>query len=109
MKRTYIPVNNKFSSEKIFYDEIVLLEKEINNINIITAKGNVCFRGKADDMRKYVEGRDDFFPCHSYLIVNMKQVTRVEGGNIYFANGEYRHLGRRNYLRVKAAYANYIA
>ena len=39
MKRTYIPVNNKFSSEKIFYDEIVLLEKEINNINIITAKG----------------------------------------------------------------------
>ena len=52
MKRTYIPVNNKFTSKKIFFDDILLMETEANNISIITAKGRVSFRGTSKEMRK---------------------------------------------------------
>ncbi|MBQ9179728.1 MAG: LytTR family transcriptional regulator DNA-binding domain-containing protein [Firmicutes bacterium] len=109
MKRTYIPVNNKFTSKKIFFDDILLMETEANNISIITAKGRVSFRGTSKEMRKWVEGKDYFYTCHSYLVVNFRMVSSIENGWVYFRNGEQRHLGKKYFFKAKAAYADYIA
>jgi hypothetical protein len=63
----YIPISNRSVTKKLFYDEIIYIEKDYHELVFATVKGNVYIRGSCADLKKYTERCKELYECHSYL------------------------------------------
>lgn len=108
-RRKYIPVNSRTVTKKLFLEDIVCIEKEYHHIIIKTVDGNISLKSGKLDIRPYIADSADFFECHSYLLINLRNVESMQDGVIIFSTGEKKKIGRRNFSKAKAAFAKYIA
>ncbi len=107
-REMYIPVNNRMVTKKLFLEDIVFIEKEYHDIIIKTVDGVISLRAGALDIRSYIEDCRDFYECHSYLVINLKNVESMQDGLIVFTDGEKKKIGKRNFAKAKTAFARYI-
>ena len=105
----YIPVSNRFFAGKLFINDIMYIEISYHDIIFVTKDGRVSIRGNSADMNRYSGASADLYRCHSYLIINLKNVKFMEDGNIIFINGDVRHLGKRNFQKAKSAFTVYLS
>lgn len=105
----YIALKCRHYVKKLFYEDIILIEKCYRNILFMTADDMIKIRGNSDDLKEYAGRCRDFYICHSYLAVNLKYVSSMEDGVISFVNGAERSLGRKNFTRARAVFSKYIS
>ena len=108
-RRKYIPVSTRKVTKKLFLDDIVCIEREYNEIVIRTLDGVITVRRGTLDVKSYIGECEDFYQCHSYLLINMRNVASMEDGLIVFTDGEKKKIGKRNYYKAKTAFASYIS
>lgn len=104
----FIPVSSRNFAKKLFFDDIMYIEKSYHDINFVTREGMIQVRGNSVDMRRYAKSCKDFYFCHSYLAVNLSNVISMENGVIFFDNGTEKSLGLKNFMKAKDVFANYI-
>lgn len=104
----YIPVSSRNYAKKIFFEDIMYMEKSYHDINFATREGTIQIRGNSGDMRRYAQACEDFYFCHSYLAVNLSHVISMENGVIFFDDGTEKSLGLKNFMKAKDVFAKYI-
>lgn len=105
----YIALKCRHYVKKLFYEDIILIEKCYRNILFMTVDDMIKIRGDANDLKKFAGQSRDFYICHSYLAVNLKYVSSMEDGVISFVNGAKRSLGTKNFTKARAVFSNYIS
>lgn len=106
--KKYIALSNRYYSRKIYFEDVQYIEMEGHDVVIHTEKDMVTFRGTSKEMQKLIGNRKGFHVCHSYLIVNFNNMERMEDGEILFSNGEKKSIGKKNYGKTKAVFAQFI-
>lgn len=104
----YIPISNRSVTKKLFYDEIIYIEKDYHELVFATEKGKIYIRGSCADLKKYTERCKDLYECHSYLAINLRHVISMEDRKVIFSDGSAKNLGRKSFCRAKNAFAEYI-
>ena len=108
MMKKYIALSNRYYSRKIYFEDVQYIEMEGHDVVIHTEKDMVTFRGTSKEMQKLIGNRKGFHVCHSYLIVNFNNMECMEDGEILFSNGEKKSIGKKNYGKTKAVFAQFI-
>ncbi len=107
MEKNYLPIIRKCLSGKVLVDEIVCIKQDLRQVKVVTDKGVVSLRGKIEDTNRYLT--DDFFQCHSYLIVNLTKILAMSNNTIFFTNKRKIELGRDNFIKTRKAYNRYLS
>ena len=105
-EKNYIPVVKRDEITKVFIDNIMLIEQELNKTHIYTDEKEYCVYGKIHQNLKYLDDR--FFRCHQSYIINMEKVIKMREQTIFFENGFKISIGRDKFVAAKQYFAVYI-
>ncbi len=106
MEKGYLPVIQKCASGKIPIDDILCVKQNLKNIKVVTHRGTLSLKGKISDIHPYLN--DDFFQCHSYLVVNLTKIVEMSNNTIFFISKRKISLGRDNFIKTRKAYNQYL-
>jgi DNA-binding LytR/AlgR family response regulator len=106
--RDILPVVTRQVSSAVPLSEVVLIEKSEGVVTIETVKERIVTRQSMKEIVKELDGKDNFYACHSYLVINFDYVRSMENGYIFFACRKAEYVGEKNFAKARKKYNEYI-
>ena len=104
--RTFLPIISRDLTQKIRIASILYLTQETRYIHIVTDRGEVVVRGKLEDMARSLPASFDY--CHSFLLINLDRVEKMQDVCVYFDNGRCLHVGKGSYVAFRKRFHEYL-
>ena len=105
MVATYITVSSGKRITKVNVDDIFFVERNLRKLRIVTAKEEIEFYQRLDEITPFLDQR--FYPCLKGCYINFEQVKSMEEQRIIFEEDKCFYLGRANFMKTKQAYKKY--
>ena len=102
----YLPIISRDLTQKIRIASILYLTQETRYIRIVTDRGEVVVRGKLEDMARSLPASFDY--CHSYLLIDLDRVEKMQDVCVYFDNGRCLHVGKGSYVAFRKRFHEYL-
>ena len=104
--RTFLPIISRDLTQKIRIASILYLTQETRYIHIVTDRGEVVVRGKLEDMARSLPASFDY--CHSFLLINLDRVEKMQDVCVYFDNGRCLHVCKGSYVAFRKRFHEYL-
>ena len=104
--KAYLPIISRDLTQKVRIASILYLTQETRYIRIVTDRGEVVVRGKLEDMARSLPASFDY--CHSYLLIDLDRVEKMQDVCIYFDNGRRLHVGKGSYVAFRKRFHEYL-
>ena len=104
--RTYLPIISRDLTQKIRIASILYIVQETRYIRIVTDRGEVVVRGKLEDIARTLPASFDY--CHSYLLIDLERVEKMQDVCIFFDNGVCLPVGKGSYVSFRKRFHEYL-
>lgn len=106
MEEKFIPIKTKKETGKIYLEDIIYLEKNLQKLIIYASTREVQIYCKMDDIKPYLDER--FLFCHRSYSFNMDKVVSLRDQTIYLEKQSSVPLGRETFRKAKRLYEEYM-
>ncbi len=104
--QNWIALIAKTESVKVLYDDVLYIEQVGDNLNIYKDTDTIQIPGRISKIS--IGMGEQFFQCHSYLIINLSRVLAMTRGEILFDNLTSTHLGEKNYYKARKKFNRFL-
>ena len=104
--RKYLPIISRDLTQKVRIASILYIAQETRYIHIVTDRGEVVVRGKLADIAGRLPASFDF--CHSYLLLDLDRVEKLQDVRIFFDNGRTLEVGKGSYVAFRKRFTEYL-
>lgn len=97
---------NKDVIRNIQYRDIMYIEKVGHRVEIHLCDGEVLRDNTS--MRNILPKFGSFIHCHQSYLVNLQYVEKIDSNDFFIKNGDRVQISKRNLIKVKKAYIDYL-
>lgn len=87
-------------------DSVLYLESNNHRVLIHTENASYSVYDKLSNF--HLKLPDSFIQCHKSFLINMKQISSIEGNEVYFPDGSHVPVSKVHQERVRKSYFSYI-
>lgn len=97
---------NKDIIRNIQYRDIMYIEKVGHRVEIHLCDGEILRDNIS--MRNILPKFESFIHCHQSYLVNLSHVDKIDSNDFFMKNGDRVQISKRNLIKVKKAYIDYL-
>lgn len=105
-KRRYLTIQYRGKTENLPYDEVRYLESKGHQVIIHGKQTDYVIYDKLDEIAK--RSVNGFVSIHKSYLVNMDQIRKMEGKNLYLADGTVLPISKAKVVTAKETYLRYM-
>lgn len=106
MEKKFVFIKTKKETGKVYLEDMIYLEKELQKLIIHTLDREIQMYGKMEDMTPYLDER--FLCCHRSYSFNMDRVASMRDQVVHMEGGREVPLGRETFRKAKRQYEAYM-